>query len=215
MKEIIQLTQSLQQHPPLFINKPMMYKPGDIFKYNNTGYVMLDLIIEEITKRPFDLFLKESVFKICNIENTGYYEMDRLPSNCANAYIYDKDKGEYYTNIFSVDSKGTGAGGAFTTVLDFYSLWKNLLSGKILPVSIVNNMLSKHATSDEGTYGLGVWLKNEENNSVPFVQGCDPGVSFISSYDTERDICITAVSNRCNNVWKIESNIYNFLTKNI
>jgi hypothetical protein len=50
--------------------------------------------------------------------NTGYYELDRLPAKCANAYIYDGNRKEYYTNIYSVDVKGTGAGGGFTTVID-------------------------------------------------------------------------------------------------
>ena len=33
---------------PLFINKPMMYSAGSKFQYNNTGYVVLGLIIEKI-----------------------------------------------------------------------------------------------------------------------------------------------------------------------
>jgi hypothetical protein len=31
--------------------------------------------------------------------NTGYDELDRLPENCANAYIYDKERKEQDTNI--------------------------------------------------------------------------------------------------------------------
>lgn len=49
---------------------------------------------------------------------TGYYELDRLPAKCANAYIYDEERDDFRTNIYSVDVKGTGAGGAFTTVPD-------------------------------------------------------------------------------------------------
>ena len=44
---------------PLFIDKPMMYPKGEKFQYNNTGYVVLGLIIEEITKLPFDEYISK------------------------------------------------------------------------------------------------------------------------------------------------------------
>ena len=34
---------------PLFIDKPMMYSRGERFQYNNSGYVLLAMIIEKIT----------------------------------------------------------------------------------------------------------------------------------------------------------------------
>jgi len=81
---------------PLFINKPMMYKPGEKFQYNNSGYVILGLIIEKVTGIKFDEYLSKIIFEPCGMKNTGYYELDRLPGNCANAYIYNEAKGDYY-----------------------------------------------------------------------------------------------------------------------
>jgi len=96
---------------PLFIEKPMMYQAGEKFQYNNSGYVMLGLIIESVTGQLFDEYLAEKVFQPCEMLDTGYYEFDRLPAKCANAYIFDESKSQYYTNIYSVDAKGTGPGG--------------------------------------------------------------------------------------------------------
>ncbi len=47
---------------PLFIDKPMMYPKGERFQYNNTGYVLLAMMIERISGKEFDVFLKEQVF---------------------------------------------------------------------------------------------------------------------------------------------------------
>ena len=47
---------------PLFIDKPMMYNRGEKFQYNNSGYVLLAMIIEMITGRDFDVYLKQNVF---------------------------------------------------------------------------------------------------------------------------------------------------------
>lgn len=147
------------------------------------------------------------------MDNTGYYELDRLPAKCASNYIFDKRSHTYKTNIFSVDAKGTGAGGAFTTVADIASLWENLLSHKLLSVEMTNRMLSCHSGNEkEGFYGYGIWLKkNSDNSFSPYFQGCDPGVSFISIYDFKKNMSLTLVSNYCDNVWKIMRNIREYL----
>lgn len=197
---------------PLFINKPMMYPAGEKFQYNNSGYVVLGLVIEKITGKPFDEYLKKEVFDLCEMSNTGYFEMDRLPAKCAYAYIYDENRNDYYTNIFSVDSKGTGAGGAFTTVEDIQKLWNTVLEGGLVSNKILKKMFSVQASSDDDYYGYGVWLKKNDDRFIPFFQGYDPGVSFISGYDTKYGIKITIASNMCNDVWDIESKILNYLS---
>jgi len=193
---------------PLFINKPMMYKPGEKFQYNNSGYVILGIIIERITGLLFDDYLLENIFQPCEMENTGYYELDRLPAKCANSYILDKNRNEYYTNIYSVDVKGTGAGGAFTTVHDIENFWDNLLCGKLISNNLLKEMLSLQIDDDYYSYGYGIWLKRTKEGILePFFQGSDPGVSFISSYDKNKKINITIISNFGNNVWEIKSKI--------
>ena len=84
---------------PLFINKPMMYPKGEKFQYNNSGYVLLAMIIENVTGMYFDQYLKETVFDVCGMKSTGYYELDKLPFKCANNYIYCADTNDYRTNI--------------------------------------------------------------------------------------------------------------------
>jgi CubicO group peptidase (beta-lactamase class C family) len=193
---------------PLFINKQMMYKPGEKFQYNNTGYVVLGLIIEQIMNCKFDKYLAEHIFMPCKMNNTGYYELDRLPKNCANAYIWDDIANEYYSNIYSVDVKGTGAGGAFTTVKDISLFWDNLFLGKLITNRMLDKMISVQASDDSNYYGYGIWLKRNDNGYyVPWIQGNDPGVSFISSYDKSNCENITIVSNMGNNVWEVERKI--------
>jgi CubicO group peptidase (beta-lactamase class C family) len=150
--------------------------------------------------------LDEIIFKPCNMLNTGYYELDRLPAKCANSYIYDEKRKEFYSNIYSVDVKGTGAGGAFTTVFDIEAFWRDLLSEKIISKEMVSKMLKPQV--DEQCYGYGIWLKKtEEEKFIPYLQGCDPGVSFFTSFDMEKNMCIVLVSNFGCNVWKLRNEI--------
>lgn len=196
----------------LFIDKPMMYPAGEKFQYNNSGYVVLGLIIEKITGLCFDEYLRKYIFEPCNMKSTGYYELDRLPANCANSYIFDKCSKVYYTNIFSVDVKGTGAGGAFTTLPDIDKFWSMLLNGRLISNNMVQSMLSPHASDGKDFYGYGLWLeKTKTDIYLPHFEGCDPGVSFISFFNTQKNYSISAVSNFGHNVWEIYRNIKNEL----
>lgn len=188
---------------PLFINKPMMYPKGEKFQYNNSGYVLLASIIEKVSGMYFDEYLQKNIFEPCKMFSTGYYELDKLPAKCANNYIYCEDTKDFRTNIFSVDVKGTGAGGAFITVNDIISFWKNLIEGKLISKEMVSQMFTKQSGSTkDGFYGYGIWIiDNPNENDFVFFQGCDPGVSFISEYNPYNKMISVLVSNFGDNVW--------------
>ena len=193
---------------PLFINKPMMYPKGERFQYNNSGYVLLAMIIEKVSGMFFDQYLKKNVFDVCGMKSTGYYELDRLLAKCADNYIYCNDTNDYRTNIFSVDVKDTGAGGAFITVKDIVCFWTDLLEGNLIAKALVSEMLSKQsgdgADPEEGYYGYGVWIiDNPKGKDFAYFQGCDPGASFISEYNPNNGIISVLVSNYGDNVWRI------------
>jgi CubicO group peptidase (beta-lactamase class C family) len=58
----------------LAIKNPVAYsKPGRRFKYSNTGYVVLSLIVERITGQPFYHYLRDNVF-----EPAGMFQTELL-----------------------------------------------------------------------------------------------------------------------------------------
>lgn len=189
---------------PLFIDKKMVDKPGKKFQYNNTGYVLLATIIEELTRQAFDRYLKQVIFDPAGMTSTGYFALDRLPANTANAYIYDEVSKEYYSNIYSIDVKGTGAGGCFTTLKDLERFWQALFSGKIISEHAVNLMQSMQASD---YYGYGFWIAQNNMHPFPYMQGQDPGISFISSYNRSLKRTITIMSNLGQNVWAIHKEL--------
>ena len=202
---------------PLFIETEMMYPKGERFQYNNTGYVLLAMVIEQITGLEFDQYLQEHVFDVCQMTSTGYYELDRLPAKCAMNYIYCEDSKDYRTNIFSVDAKGTGAGGAFITIHDIANFWNGLRDYKLLSADMTHAMLQKQSGdgSDpkESCYGYGFWILDGFGSDIPYFQGSDPGVSFISEYNPEENTVCVLVSNYGDNVWKEMKKIRRVLYK--
>ena len=192
---------------PLFTGKPMLYPRGERFQYNNSGYVLLAAILEQAAGMAFDQYLQVNVFDVCGMTSTGYYALDKLPAKCANHYIYCPDTEDFRTNIFSVDAKGTGAGGAFVTAGDVVRFWQGLTEGRLLSPAMVSDMLRKQGGDggdpEEGWYGYGVWLiDNPKGRDFAYFQGCDPGVSFLSEYNPNNGMISVLASNYGDNVWR-------------
>ncbi len=108
---------------------------------------------------------------------------------------------------FSVEAKGTGAGGAFMTVRDVVRFWTSLLEGKLLSKAFVSEMLRKQSgdglDAEEGYYGYGMWIiDNPHGKDFAYFQGCDPGVSFLSEYNPNKGMISVLASNYGDNVWK-------------
>lgn len=199
---------------PLFIDQPMQYPPGGQFRYNNTGFVLLGLVIEALSGQVFDTYLHDHVFVPAGMERTGYYELDSLPEGCAQAYRYDPERQCFVSNIYSIEAKGSGAGGAFTTLEDMERFWRALFSGRLLPLPLVSEMIRPQTGEAKELYGLGFWLEpSGENRWTPRLDGSDPGVSFVSSHDPDSHLTITVISNLEQDVWTLRQEIQKSLSE--
>lgn len=64
--------------------------PGEVRNYNNTGYILLAMMVEKITGTSFDKWLKDNIFDILEMKNT-LVRMDprQVISNSAQGYDTD------------------------------------------------------------------------------------------------------------------------------
>lgn len=190
---------------PLFVHQPMAYAPGDHLHYNNSGFVMLALVIEAVCGLPFDAYLSQAVFTPCGMLDTAYQEYDRPWPNTANVYIRDEARGDYYTNIYSTTAKGLGDGGAFTTAGDLERFWRGLYGGKVIGPALLAEMTRPQ--TPERCYGYGLWLEELQGHAVPHFEGCEPGIGCYSAYDASRDLLITLITNRGDNIWRMSRDL--------
>lgn len=166
---------------PLFQQEQMMFKPGERFHYNNTGYILLGLVVEKIAGLSFTTYIDQNIFQRCGMQETGYYRMDQLPGATALGYI-DEAK-SWRTNTYSIPIQGGPDGGAFTTVKDLEKFWNALLTNQLLDQPVTELLLAPHMKQNETLhYGYGVWIVRIDNEIFKhFVMGYDPGVSMQSS----------------------------------
>lgn len=167
---------------PLFRKQSMQANVGDSFQYNNAGYILLGLIIEQITGHSFATFVEEDIFRQANMHDSGYFEMDDLPERTALGYI-DRPDGTWKTNIYSVPAKGGPDGGAYVTVKDMVKFWQALTQGKLLSDTMTSELFEPREvvfTTENIYYGYSGYMELDEQHDVTkYIQmGYDPGVNF-------------------------------------
>jgi CubicO group peptidase (beta-lactamase class C family) len=208
---------SLEDFLPLFQDHPMKNKVGERFHYNNAGYILLGLIVEQASKLSFSDYIQENIFNKAGMNDSGYFELDALPSDTALGYI-DQPDGTWRTNIYSLPVKGGSDGGAFVSVTDMSKLWDALMSDQLVSEQYTKMLQTTHVqVDDEGNYyGYGVWIKRNGNDIQKFhIMGYDPGVSFHSAFYPETSIKVIVCSNKSKGAYSIMEGIEDKLGSNI
>jgi CubicO group peptidase (beta-lactamase class C family) len=198
------LLKSLQDFLPLFQNGEMIASPGEAFHYNNAGYIVLGLIIEQQTGMAFQHYIEENVFKPAHMNDSGYFSLDRLPQNTALGYI-DEDDGSWRTNTYAIPIVGGSDGGAYVTAPDMVKLWEVLIDFQLLRNRSIGQLLTPHVDVKEGvSYGYGMWMNTRNNRIVKYhVMGYDPGVSFHSAYYPDSGCKLAIPSNHSDGAYQV------------
>ena len=65
---------SLSDFLPFFVNDPINFTPGEQMRYSNAGYIVLGLIIEELSGTDYNSYVNENILKPSGMVNTGPLE---------------------------------------------------------------------------------------------------------------------------------------------
>ncbi len=200
----------LKDYIPLFRDGKMKFNPGERFSYSNGGFILLGIVIEEISGVPYIDFIQKNILELCDMSDSGFFAMDRLPERTAFGYI--DEEGGWRTNIFTLPIVGSSDAGLFTTVGDMDKLWRGFFEEKILSKRLTNLFLEKTVRDkDSRFYGRGIWIHHEEGKDpVHYLIGWDAGVSFKSTCPS-KDSVITVISNTSDGAWAIDREIMNHL----
>ena len=134
-----QSSMDLEELCNLIARQPLAYQPGTSWRYSFATDVCARLV-EIISGKAFDEFLQENLFEPLNMKDTGFWveesEMDRLITIYAPTDIFDpmkpglvqaedKMNGPYASKPKFL----SGGGGLISTVSDYLSFLKMIISG--------------------------------------------------------------------------------------
>jgi len=147
--------------------KTTKFTPGSKWAYSNSGYVLLGLVIENISGKTFPDFLRERIFVPLKMINTVAYV--RGKNEVANrAFGYSLESGTWKQTDQSPTSATLGDGGVYSSIDDL-AKWDQalrqhtLLSAKEMQPALTPVQVSEGAvTEPDGSpaaYGFG-WFLN-------------------------------------------------------
>jgi CubicO group peptidase (beta-lactamase class C family) len=77
---------SIRDYLNLFQNDSLLFEPGTSQAYSNGGYVLLGAIIERVSGREYHDYVRENIFKVAGMTETGPFDSRVAAGNAAIGY---------------------------------------------------------------------------------------------------------------------------------
>lgn len=137
------------------------YSPGALYNYSNVGYCILHRIVEVVSGKDYETFLKEEVLSRMGITDThiGGYQEERRPNECV---YYSQGGGNGYANPLR---NLAGAAGIITSTNQMMKILTYMDGDDTVPDIFTKETIAemytpfKYSASDYNAYGLG-WRMN-------------------------------------------------------
>jgi CubicO group peptidase (beta-lactamase class C family) len=149
------------------------FQPDKGFHYCNTNYALLASVVERITGQPFDVFVKEEIFDLLQMDNSFIYHIQddsviryKIPMGISGYRVRGRrirSVSDYYLNGVMGDK------GVYSTVEDLYKFSRGLDTGFPIPLASLEEAFipgSPKYYKRKDNYGFGWRLKEEADSTA-------------------------------------------------
>ena len=175
----------------------LYFTPGAQYKYSNTGYAILALVVEKISGQDFGVFLKENIFKPLKMKYSVAFEEGKstIPNR---AFGYSMDNGSWVETDQSLTSAVLGDGGIYTNTIEMTqwikALWDYKLLGSEMQIqSWTRKKLNNGAPIE---YGYGWHVEDYKNITHPHHGGSSIGFRNQLLLFPEQKLMVILLTNR-------------------
>jgi D-alanyl-D-alanine carboxypeptidase len=146
----------------LVLEKPRLFAPGAGWAYHGSNYIVLRLLVEEVTGRSLRTALRERVLEPLGLNRTHLLE-GPLRGDCAHGYLPADNPilpgGSKPVDVTELDLPFYRSGGGIvSTAGETAAILRALLGGEFLPDGLRSEMLDAVESDWDETdrYGLGI-----------------------------------------------------------
>jgi CubicO group peptidase (beta-lactamase class C family) len=178
--------------------------PGGNWAYSNSGYVLLGLVVEEASARPFADFLRDRIFAPLEMTGTAAYERGRsdVPDR---AYGHTRDGRGWRETDQSPTSATLGDGGIYSSISDLMR-WDQALrrhtllsESEMRPALTPVSLPERRPTEPDGTpaeYGFGWFLNPWKGHARMWHYGETVGFRTAIQRFTDDELTVIVLCNR-------------------
>lgn len=164
------------------------YDPDTCLEYSNSNYFLLGLIVENVSGKHYNDFLRENIFNPLGMNNTGFINEVTDNSFFSNGLTYN-------TFTAGEDAAGMckGAGDMISTAADMDKWMTALTSGKVVSEESFKEMTTNYSPDSGSHYGYG--LTGLSENSFGHTGGIGDYVS-VNYFNRENGYNIFAATTK-------------------
>ena len=136
-------------------NDSMDFALGTQWRYNNTGYYLLGMLIEKLTDRSYAEVVRDQLAKPLGLQATMY--CGTRPVIKRRAQGYQLEQGEKLVNADPLSMHQPFSAGALcSTVGDLVAWQRALAAGRIVNAESYRSMITPHGAASGPGYGFGL-----------------------------------------------------------
>ncbi|MGW7097856.1 serine hydrolase domain-containing protein [Streptomyces sp. NPDC054838] len=144
----------------LSLREPRTSEPGAAYRYSNTNFVVVGMLIEKVTGNPVAEEYERRIIKPLKLRNTSYvHPRTEIKGPHAHGYLYPDEAGAAPVDATEQTvSWAQSAGAMISNAADLNTFVSALLGGRLLPPGTLDAMLAMTPTDATNTrfYGLGL-----------------------------------------------------------
>jgi CubicO group peptidase (beta-lactamase class C family) len=176
-------------------DRPMDFAPGSAYRYNNTGYVLLGMLIEHLTDRRWGMDLEERFTRPLGLADTrNCLTMPLVPRR---VHGYEK-AGAGWRNADHIAMSQPYSAGAMCSSLGDLHRWNRALhGGAVVPEAWYRQMITPTgaAAAGDGRYGFGLSLGQVEGDTVITHGGGIHGFITANAWVPRAELSVTVLTN--------------------
>ncbi|MCU0755240.1 MAG: serine hydrolase [Xanthomonadales bacterium] len=175
-----------------FKDQPAEFAPGEGWKYNNSGYVLVGAVIEKVTGKPWHQYLQEAFFAPLQLTHTGYGDTAEglIPGHVSGYTL----KGERWAPAAFLSMTQPHAGGALVSTVDDLLVWNRALhGGRVIGKDSYARMITPAKGAE--SYGFGIEIGSLRGEQVLQHGGGIPGFSAFLMYLPDSELSAVVLYN--------------------
>lgn len=184
-----------QQMIAEFKDLPAPSKPGEKWDYNNSGYVLVGAVIEQVTGKPWHVNVEERIAKPLGLKTIRYGELEATTPNMATGYTMASGK---VAPALKIHMSVPHAAGALLGSVEDLAKWNDALHhGKVVRADLYARMIAPTVMPDGSTedYGFGIAPREVRSRKAVGHGGGIFGFSTDSIYLPKEDLFVAVFTN--------------------
>ncbi|HET9377195.1 MAG TPA: serine hydrolase domain-containing protein [Chthoniobacterales bacterium] len=176
-------------------DKPLDFPHGTQFRYDNTGYILLGMLIEKVAGLTYEHFVQQNIFDRLGMRDTGFDEQHKIIPHRARGYTLVNGTLE---NADFLDTTSAWSAGEFYSTVNDLTAWSEALAHeKLLNPDSTQRMVTVYPeTLIQGMhYGYAVSLAERFGHPLQYHGGGITGFQSVLQRYPDVGLVIAILSN--------------------